>query len=67
MTIGNSDLGKEAFIAFNLSLAKSGAIALPTTREEMEGVWNKCMDEPHKKAWQDAALKAIEVMSNGKT
>ncbi|PHJ59605.1 hypothetical protein VF14_09040 [Nostoc linckia z18] len=62
--MSNFDLGKEAFIAFSLSLAKSGVITLPTTREELEGVWNKSMDEARRRAWQDAALKAFEV-SNG--
>lgn len=62
--MGNFDLGKEAFITFNLSLAKSGVITLHTSREEMEGVWNKAIDEPRKQAWQDAALKVIEI-SNG--
>ncbi|RCJ20123.1 hypothetical protein A6S26_05225 [Nostoc sp. ATCC 43529] len=61
----NFDLAKEAFIAFNLSLVKSGIISQATTREELEDVWIKSVNETYKQAWLDATLKAVEV-NNGK-
>ncbi|MDM9583088.1 hypothetical protein [Nostoc sp. GT001] len=61
----NLDLGKAAFIAFNLSLPKKQSAAFPATRDKLESLWNTTLEEERKAAWQDAALKAIEV-SNGK-
>jgi hypothetical protein len=43
--MGDFDLGKEAFIAFNLSLLKKTAIAFPATRDQLESLWNTTLDE----------------------